>query len=231
MKEEIAVQSEAAGRRAAAYWFIDGLPEILFGVVYLAWGSLGLAWGADMRNPWMKWAMVLVILLFLTLLIKDRAILDYFKARLTYPRTGYVRPPAEPAPDRDGELVSLNTAPPVDWNVTTFRMRTAFIFFVASSIVEAPIGPIANRRWSVAVLMAVVAVAIYVWSRREARPYSWQSALAIAVAGLLSAGLEVPPKSRQFLPLWIGGAWLLAHGVPTLVRYLRTYPAPKGEGA
>ena len=80
------------------------------------------------------------------------------------------------------------------------------------------------------IVMAVVAVAVYWWNRREPHPYSWQSALAIALAGLLSAGLEVPPKSRQFIPLLIGGVWLLAHGVPTLVRYLRTYPAPKGDG-
>jgi hypothetical protein len=36
---------------------------------------------------------------------------------------------------------------------------------------------------------------------------------------------------RHFIPMLIGGVWLLAHGVPTLVGYLRTYPAPKGEVA
>ena len=100
MEDKTAIQREAAGRRAAAYWFIDGLPEIVFGVVYLALGSVGLAWGSDRKNPWMTGALLVVVLAFLLLFWKDRAILDYCKARVTYPRTGYVRPPAEPVPGR-----------------------------------------------------------------------------------------------------------------------------------
>lgn len=223
MEDNTAVQREVAGRRAAAYWFIDGLPEIVFGVVYLAMGSVGLAWGFDRKNPWMMAAMVVVGLAFLVLFWKDRAVLDYFKARLTYPRTGYVRPPAEPVPGRNDEILLFRTAPAIDWNVSSFRIRTAFIFFVASRFVG-------QERWAMPIVMVAAAVWVYLWNRREPHPYSWQSALAIALAGLLCAGLEVPPKSRQFIPLLIGGVWLLAHGVPTLVRYLRTSPAPKGGG-
>jgi hypothetical protein len=232
MEDEIAIQREAAGRRAAAYWFIDGLPEILFGVAYLAWGGIGLAWGFDMKNPWMNGAMVVAFLAFLLLFTKDRAILDYCKARLTYPRTGYVSPPAEPEPALSDKLITLGTAPPFDWNVTSFRMRTAFFFFLMSRLVNFTTEILSvDGRWSVAIVMALVALGVYAGNRRDAHAYSWQSALAIALAGLLSAALTLPPKSRQFIPLLIGGGWLLAHGVPTLVRYLRTHPAPKGMSA
>ena len=232
MEDKTALQSETAGRRAAAYWFIDGLPEIVFGVVYFALGSIGLIWGYHLQNIWLKGAVLVAMLAFVVLVWKDRAILDYCKARLTYPRSGYVRPPAEPKPNREGDLVTLATAPPTDWNVTSFRMRIGFVFFVAGAVVDsAREVPFMAGRWAVPIVMAVVAVAVYAWSRREAHPYSWQSALAIALAGLLSAGLEVPSRSRHFLPVLIGGVWLLAQGVPTLMRYLRTYPAPKGEGA
>ena len=217
---------DTAGRRAAAYWFIDGLPEIFFGILYLVWGFIGLVWGFYLENPWMRWSMVAVVLAFLILCWKAPAILDYFKARLTYPRTGYVRPPADMP---DGRIITLGLAsPPIDSNVTSFRLRTAWAFLVASVLV--PADPSAAR-WTVPALMALVAVAVYVWNRREPHPYSWQSALAIALAGLLSAGVDVPLDGRRYIPLLIGGLWLLAQGVPTLVRYLRTYPAPKGEAA
>ena len=232
MEDKIAVQPESAGRRAAAYWFIDGLPEIFFGVLYVVWGSTGLIWGFNLENPWMKGAMIAAALAFLLLFWKDRVILDYFKARVTYPRTGYVSPPAEPEPALSDKLITLGTAPPFDWNVTSFRMRTAFFFFLMSRLVNFTTEILSvDGRWSVAIVMALVALGVYAGNRRDAHAYSWQSALAIALAGLLSAGVEVPPRSRQFLPLLIGGAWLLAHGVPTLVRYLRTYSAPKGAGA
>jgi hypothetical protein len=111
-------------------------------------------------------------------------------------------------------------------------MRTAFFFFLMSRLVDFTTEIFGvDGRWSVAIVMALVALGVYAGNRRDAHAYSWQSALAIAVAGVLSAGLEVPPQGRQFIPLLIGGVWLLAHGVPTLVRYLRTHPAPKGEGA
>jgi hypothetical protein len=232
MEDKIAVQPESAGRRAAAYWFIDGLPEIFFGVLYLALGGIGLIWGFNLENPWMKGVLLVVTLAFLLLFWKDRVILDYCKARLTYPRTGYVRPPAEPEPALSDKLITLGTAPPFDWNVTSFRMRTAFFFFLMSRLVNFTTEILrVDGRWSVAMVMALVALGVYAGNLRDAHAYSWQSALAIALAGLLSAAVEVPPRSRQFIPLLIGGVWLLAHGVPTLVRYLRTDPAPKGAGA
>jgi hypothetical protein len=228
VEDKTAVQPEAAGRRAAAYWFLDGLPEIFFGILYLVLGSVGLVWGFYLENPWVRWSMVVVALAFLLLCSKAPTILDYFKTRLTYPRTGYVRPPAD-MPDGRWHMITLRLAsPPIDSNVTSLRLRTAYAFLLASVLV--PTDPSAAR-WTVPALMALVAVAVYVWNRREAHPYSWQSALAIALAGLLSAGLEVRLDGRRYIPLLIGGLWLLAHGIPALVRYLRTYPASKGEAA
>ena len=172
--------------------------------------------------------MLVVLLAFTLLWLKAPPLLDYFKARLTYPRTGYARPPAD-MPDGRWHMITLGLAsPPIDSNVTSFRLRTAYAFLLASILV--PADPWAAR-WTVPALMALVAVAVYAWNRREAHPYSWQSTLAIALAGLLCAGLEVPPKGRRFLPLLIGGVWLLANGIPALVQYRRTYPAPKGAAA
>jgi hypothetical protein len=48
--------------------------------------------------------------------------------------------------------------------------------------------------------------------------------LPIAPAGIFAAFLDLPPHSRQFIPLVIGGVWLLALGTGTLIRYLHAHP-------
>jgi hypothetical protein len=227
VEDKTAVQPQAAGRRAAAYWFIDGLPEIFFGTLYVVSGTALLICGSHLPDRWAKAAMLGIGTAFLFLFWKDRVILDYFKMRLTYPRTGYVRPPSDYEPG--GPVVlTLRAAPPVDWNVTSFRIRTVFVFWWAAIVADAPF---LEGRWDIPVVMAMAAVAVYAGSRREVHPYSWWSALLIALAGLLSAGVEVPLDGRRYIPLLIGGLWLLARGVLALVRYLRTYPVPKGGGA
>ena len=93
---------------------------------------------------------------------KDRQILDFFKAWLTYPRTGYARPPEDPAPDQDlladflriraperhNELLTLRTARALDENVTSFKARTVYLFLVAFMVAQ-----LVQGRWSVAILM------------------------------------------------------------------------------
>jgi len=42
MENDSALQSESSGRRAAAYWFVDGLPEIASGVEFAAMCSAAM---------------------------------------------------------------------------------------------------------------------------------------------------------------------------------------------
>jgi hypothetical protein len=60
MKNKTTVQIDSPGRRAAAYWFVDGLPEILFGFYLLIPGLYVLAIVAfrtqiAIQNLWIKW--------------------------------------------------------------------------------------------------------------------------------------------------------------------------------
>ena len=42
MNNNTVEQMESPGRRAAAYWFVDGLPEIAFGFALLTFGLFGV---------------------------------------------------------------------------------------------------------------------------------------------------------------------------------------------
>jgi len=216
-----AAQAKSPGRRAAAYWFSDGLPEAVFGLAYLTWGVLGMAWSLRLAGRWSRTAGVAASLAFFLLWAFDRKALDWLKARLTYPRTGYVRPPAEPKPPLPGENLSIMNAPPYDENVTWFRLATVFVFWQVQMLVD-----MFRQPWGVPVLMTAAAVVVYVLSRSEARPYSGWTVLPIAVAGVASAWLRMPADSRLYLPILIGGAWLLARGTWTMVHYLRAHPRP-----
>jgi len=110
---------------------------------------------------------------------------------------------------------------PRDRNVTLFRDSTAYMFVAAFAIVLW-----ADGRWGVPVAMTIATVLIYFLSRHEARPYSWWSVLPIAVAGWATACMDLPRNGREFLPVLIGGAWLLSRGTWTLARYLRAHPRP-----
>lgn len=239
MKNNTVSQIESPGRRAAAYWFADGLAEIAFGLVFFAYGVLGMAWEVHFRNWWMGGAILVSFIAVLILFCKDLQILDYLKSRLTYSRTGYARPPKYPEPGQDilvdllmkvqrlDEPLSLRTARANDENVTSFKFKTAGLFLVAFMVAQA-----APQRWSVAILMVAVAALLFALNHREARSYSVWSVTPVALLGLLSTAVDLPAGSRQFIPPLIGGGWLLAQGGWNLIRYLRNHPrsaAPERE--
>jgi hypothetical protein len=235
MKYNTAAPIDSPGRRAATYWFADGLEEIAFGLLFLISGSTMLVF-----HHWPQWWIGVVSLIFLiglwVLFLADRPILEFFKARLTYPRTGYARPPQNPEPDQDilvdyflpdkrrEEFLTLFTARAIDENVTSFKARTVFVLFAANMAAEWW-----NGRWSIPVIMATVAFLVFLLNRGEARSYSVWSVLPIALAGFLSAAVEIPPENRQRLPFVIAGAWLLGIGTWTLVRYFRAHPTPNAR--
>lgn len=113
----------------------------------------------------------------------------------------------------------MSARPGGDQCAYRFGYVTVWLFWVALTFVH-----FWDSRWMVPLLMTIVAVLVYAANRRVARPYAWWGVLPIAVAGLACAWVDVPVKSREFLPILIGGAWLLSRGTWTLARYLRAHP-------
>ena len=88
------MKDESPGRRAASYWFIDGLPDIVLGLTLFVFGATGFLWRIYAPHPW-AYDLCLMFTGFLLFFWKGRGIVDFLKSRVTYPRTGYAQPPAE----------------------------------------------------------------------------------------------------------------------------------------
>ena len=215
------------GRRAASYWFVDGLPETLFGLALFAASGLAIFWGFYMPKPWSKFDWMVVYAGFLLYYFTERRFLDFLKGRFTYPRTGYVQPPEE-SEWHVGTLTTLHLQPepPAKENVTFFRLRTVapiLLFFVPFWANGNPMG-----RWLAPFATSALALTLYAANRKSERPFSWWSALILALAGLVFLWVDVPAALQGPLPFLLAGGWLVAQGLHTLVHYLRMnpYPAP-----
>jgi hypothetical protein len=213
------------GRRAGSYWFVDGLPEILFGLALFAAAGLALWWGLYTPKPWSKFNWIVVYAGFLLYYFTERRILDFLKGRFTYPRTGYVQPPEE-SEWHVGTLTTLHLRPepPAKENVSFFRLRTVtpiLLFFVPFWANGNPMG-----RWVVPVVTSGLALTLYIVNRGSERAYRWWPAPILALAGLAFLWVDVPEALQGPLPFLLAGAWLAAHGVWALVRYLRMNPHP-----
>ena len=229
------MKTTSPGRRAAAYWFLDGLPDILFGTTLLFSGALGLALCIFVR-PSYAWPDFLVICAGVLLFSwKGRAFLEFLKSRVTYPRTGYVRPPQD-YPDRplDTEdqiwfgpeppiTLSVN-GPPPDENVIHFNARTLWVVFwwCYISLALHPWMP-----WFPPLLMPALAAALYLCNRRSERPYRWWPVLILALCGPALMLLKAGPRLEPLLLPMLAGAWLVADGASAFARYLRSNPSPQ----
>lgn len=233
MTNKNAVQNESPGRRAAAYWFEDGLPELLAGLMFLACFLVLLA--GFLR--WINYVLFVVLwsvgfTFLFTLPAWGVKVLDFFKTRLTYPRSGYATPPGDPGPGQDffcdllGKrksvtILTLRTPPPPNTNVTNFWFRIIMVLAILGFFT-----PICTKGWAVALATLAMAALLYLMTRRDAHAYTWVSVLPVALAGLLAAFLDLPPDIRIVIPLLIVSGWLVVRGLWFLIRFLHKYPRP-----
>lgn len=218
MRDSIA---DSPGRRAAAYWFEDGFPDIVFGVSLGLSALAALLWYAYVPAGARKAYFAVVAVGFLLYFWKERGILEILKSRFTYPRTGYAQPPEEMEEGRRNALTTLSLGPerPGSQNVTLFRQRTVMTVFWFCYLIWNPQG-----RWQVPVMMLALAIALYVMNRKSEHPYAWWSVLILALLGALFLLTSIPVPFAPLLALLLTGAWLTAQGVAALAGYLHANP-------
>jgi hypothetical protein len=215
------IVGDSPGRRAAAYWFADGFPDIVLG------GNLGLSAAAAVlwyiySPPLARNGYVVIVLGgFLLYLWKERRILELLKSRFTYPRTGYAQPPQEVDKDCGNRLTMLSLGPkrPEKQNVTLFRRRTVMTVFWFFYVLWNPSG-----RWQAPIMMLALAIALYLVNHNSEHPYSWRSVLLLALLGSVVLLPGIPVHLTPLISLLLTGLWFATQGLATLVTYLHHNP-------
>lgn len=220
------MKDQSSARRAAAYWYADGLPDVVFGGTLLLLASIGLLWQVFAAHL-SAFDLLLMAIGFALHLWKERDVLNFLKSRMTYPRTGYAQPPEE-APNQSASLISLDIrpAPKTERNVTFFRARTVFFVFW----VIYPLFNVNPLRWLPPIIMLALALLLYFCNRNSEHQYRGGWAFVLALSGLIFFRLDVRPQVQPLLCYLIVGAWMAAYGVFTLIQYRHANPGRFSDG-
>jgi hypothetical protein len=227
VKDQPPQTPESAGRRAAAYWFIDGFQETISGGAFFLLGTV-MIWSQwyKPQDLWVSGSFGAAVLIILSVLFAwDRRIAIFLKSRVTFPRTGYARPPVEFRGGYEDPislgLTSHQAGPDENVTVFGFASRAVLIFgWVLAQEIARPVG--------IPVALALVAILLYLFNRKGEHPYHPTSLVLLPLAGV-AAMLFSPPRGEVNgqITLAIEGAWLAARGAWAFTRYLRAHPRPQ----
>jgi hypothetical protein len=214
----------AAQRRAWSYWFEDGLPTLV--------GGAGCAvFGLSFIFDHSLFRLVLVAL-YGVIILRHRPIVEWLKARLTYPRTGYVTPPYSPQgalpPLPNSAALSLQADPErlakmaSEQHEQKRRMILVLIMLIAGVLgtmfIDSP--------WSYAAAGLDLALALWIMNGKDFR-LSWIAIGTIPLIGFYLAIFSpdgLTPAHRLGYFVAADGLVIVADGAVALVRHLWRNP-------
>jgi hypothetical protein len=201
---------EVAPRRAARYWYEDGLVEIGAGLLFLLLAGLfaveGLAPAGSLR-PWF-FALGLPVIVIGGMIVLGLA-LRALKQRLTYPRTGYVAyPPTRPIRKALAGIISGVVSMLL---VLLLLSHPAWLTVLPS------------------VQGAVVAAVWFLLSIRMGVPRMAVQGLLALGAGVIVSLIGLETSLGTAVVFGAIGLGSLISGAVVLARYLRTTALPAGE--
>lgn len=198
---------QSPGRRAAAYWFSDGLPDIFFGSILIVFAGAAMLWQSLSPHRWI-YDLLLITAGYALHYATERRVLVYLKSRTTWQRTGYVQPPEESLVRPEFTTLSL-ASPPQNENVSHFARRTVqVVFFVLYCLFNA-----APPRWLGPAAMSGLALALYFVNRKTEHPFRAWWAVGFAVSGLILLRVPIAPQDQALVCYLIAGGWLVVHGL------------------
>jgi hypothetical protein len=193
-------------RRPEKYWSADGLPELVMGGLWMVWGS---AWLVGERLP-SAYRMFVPLLLVISGLMAVWVI-KRLKARLTFPRTGYV-----------------------EWKEPSGRMRLAgaVLAMVVGAVLAAVVfrGDAGLAGRASLVLGGVLALAFLGAAARQRAPHLLALAAVAIALGLILDSVVGGWSAANGLFIALGAATSLA-GWLRLARFRATHPPVSVEGA
>jgi hypothetical protein len=222
-----------AKRRARDYWSIDGLPTIFHALAWLMLaGMLNIRRGTGVVVATMVVLCVLTLLMFLA--FRETEIIQRLKARTTYPRTGYVKPPEldtpsslislsitrEPTPEEaEAQGLQQNSKLNSITRILSLAQKISFQpLFVSALIINRSTGSILPQ----AAVMILMGVSSLVELRKN--KLAWIDVIGLVLAGLAIAFLPTSPYDRINLMFLTPGLVLALRGTLTFLYYLRRNP-------
>jgi hypothetical protein len=197
-------------QRTRQYWHVDGLAELVTGGIFLFLGAYFFTLSALPPNSLLNTLLQAgFALIFIGILLLGKRFVAALKARLTFPRTGFVeyRPPT-----RRSRWISAGLA---------FLMAALVVALMA----RAP----ASLAWMPAITSLIVAAGWLIFASRLGLPRFFLLAIAsLAIGiGLSLAGLGDLLGLAIYYALM--GFVLLLSGGLTLRSYLKQAPTPREE--
>lgn len=197
------------GRRPQKYWNVDGLPELVMGLLWMVWGAAWLI-GETLPRDWRwnaYWMLTPVLLAFSG--VAAVWLTKRLKARLTFPRTGYVE---WREPGRSTHVLG------------------AVVAIAAAVVLVAAIRGGDPGRHAAPVLGVILSLAFLVASIRQRAPHFLALAGVAITLGLALGTLRGGWMSANWLFVGVGAAVALA-GALRLVLFVRRHPRASMEGA
>jgi peptidoglycan/LPS O-acetylase OafA/YrhL len=197
--------------RSQRYWNADGLPEVIMGVLWMIWGSAWL-FGQSLPHDWRwnaYWSATPVFLAGSGSLAVW--VIKRLKARLTFPRAGYV-----------------------EWNEPT---RSARLAAAAVAVISAAVLAIAVLRndgsrgtFAAPILGVILSLAFVVASLKQRAPHFLALAAVALALGVALGAIEGSWSSANWMFVGLGAAAAVL-GAVRFARVMKQHPRSTPEQA
>lgn len=213
---------QEARARAWRYWESDGINALITGVAVML-GGMGSLWSH--RHYGLGDLLGLLAWLFLAEEAIVGKLTAYIKARITYPRTGYIAKPQVPPSSSDASLL------PAEGQAKARRVKSLdrwiwgplVLFFFAGFVLDDP-GLLTKIFFSA----AGVWMGLLLWRKRKVGEVGWPQLLILPATFVVIGFLPARHAERREVALIALGAANALWGVLTLCLYLRDHPARPG---
>ncbi|MBI5281125.1 MAG: hypothetical protein HY858_05530 [Candidatus Solibacter usitatus] len=196
--------------RPLRYWNIDGLPELMMGLVWILWGGAFLLGESLPKGGAHNFYWMLVPAILCLSGVASNWAVKRLKQRITYPRTGFVE--MKP-PSRAARLAAAAVA------VVCAMALAALVVRARANEVQTMISPIVGVLVSLAFLVASV--------RLKAPHYLALAGVSLAL-GLAFGAFQLGWESLNYLFIALGAA-CAATGALRLALFLKRHPAGAAE--
>jgi hypothetical protein len=222
-----------AEKRSWSYWFADGLPQLLIGISAMLFGFYFISMTSMASKALVAFSFV-AFGTYLLIQIRAPQILEWLKARITYPRTGYAASPYFAARNNVYCDANLNLTPVQDPNAPAIgeikrvrrarnlRLSRTYILLALTSL---PLWFV-HTSWICALMGIAMGIVLWLGTRAD-QSVSLLVVLGFPVVGFTVGALQLGPNARVGSFIFGIGLLFLLDGLVSLVLYLRRHPVPQ----